>query len=126
MTCLTFIEQFQEIAGFNPLIEAVTIASACNLYWRREKLGEDLITIEPQNGWRGNRVSHSKVALEWLYFEDWKLGGAGRVKHVRNGGEVKVLTLAAEQTGLMQKPTRSTSFTGATVTDASDVSRNMI
>lgn len=96
MTCLTFIEQFQEIAGFNPLIEAVTIASACNLYWRREKLGEDLITIEPQNGWRGNRVNQSKVALELLYFEDWKLGGAGRVKHVRNGGEVKVLTLAAE------------------------------
>lgn len=41
-------------------------------------------------------MNHSKVALEWLYFEDWKLGGAGRVKHVRNGGEVKVLTPAAE------------------------------
>lgn len=96
MTCPKFIEEFQEIAGFNPLIEAVTIASACNLCWRREKLEENLIVIEPQNGWRGNRVNHSKVALGWLYFEDWKLGGAGRVKHVHNGVEVKVLTPAAD------------------------------
>ena len=36
----------------------------------------------------------SKVALEWLYFEDWTLGGVGRVRHVRNGGEQKVLTPA--------------------------------
>ena len=70
--------------------------SACNLFCRREKLEEDLIAIKPQNGWRGNRVNQSKVVLEWLYFEDWKLGGVSRVRHVRNGGEVKVLTLAKE------------------------------
>lgn len=94
--CLKFIEEFEEIAGFNLLIESVTIASACNLFCRREKLEEDLIAIKPQNGWRGNRVNQSKVVLEWLYFEDWKLGGVSRVRHVRNGGEVKVLTLAKE------------------------------
>ena len=92
--CLKFIEEFEEIAGFNLLIESVTIARACNLFCRREKLEEDLIAIKPQNGWRGNRVNQSKVVLEWLYFEDWKLGGVSRVRHVRNGGEVKVLTLA--------------------------------
>ena len=73
--CLKFIEEFEEIAGFSLLIESVTIASPCNLFCRREKLEEDLIAIKPQNGWRGNRVNQSKVALEWLYFEDWKLGG---------------------------------------------------
>lgn len=93
---LKFIEEFEEIAGFNLLIESVTIATACNLFCRREKLEEDLIAIKPQNGWRGNRVNQSKVVLEWLYFEDWKLGGVSRVRHVRNGGEVKVLTLAKE------------------------------
>jgi len=67
---LTFIQEFEEIAGFNPLVEAVTIASACNLFWRREKLEKDLIATEPQNGRRGNKVNQSKVALEWLYFED--------------------------------------------------------
>lgn len=93
---LKFIEEFKEIAGFNLLIESVTIASACNLFCRREKLEEDLIAIKPQNGWRFNRVNQSKVALEWLYFEDWKLGGVSQVRHVLNGGEVKVLTPAEE------------------------------
>ena len=77
----------------------MTIASACNLFWRREKLEEDLIALEPQNGWRGNRLDQSKVALQWLYFEDWKLGGVGRVRHVRNMGEVKVLTPEEEYFG---------------------------
>ena len=35
--CLKFVQEFQEIAGFDPLIESITIASACNLFWWREK-----------------------------------------------------------------------------------------
>lgn len=35
--CLKVIEEFEEIAGFNLLTESVTIASACNLFCRREK-----------------------------------------------------------------------------------------
>lgn len=34
------------------------------------------------------------MALEWLHFQDWKRGGQGKVRHVRNGGEVQVLTPA--------------------------------
>ena len=90
--CLKFVAEFEEIAGFNPLVEAVTIASACNLFWRREKLETDLIALEPQGGWRGNRINQSKIALEWLYYQDHLLGGMGRVRHVRNGGEVQVGT----------------------------------
>ncbi|CAH3034025.1 unnamed protein product [Porites lobata] len=88
--CLKFVAEFEEIAGFNPLVEAVTIASACNLFWRREKLETDLIALEPQGGWRRNRINQSKIALEWLYYQDHLLGGMGRVRHVRNGGEVQV------------------------------------
>ena len=84
--CLKFIEKFEEIAEFNPLVESVTISSTCNLYWRREILEEDLIVLEPQNGWQGNNINQSKVALDWLFFEDWKLGGVDRVGHVRKGG----------------------------------------
>ena len=73
--------------------KCVTIASACNLFWRRDLILEDTIANEPLNGWRGNQVNQSKVAFEWLCFEDWKLG-ANRLRHIRNGGEQKVLTQA--------------------------------
>lgn len=48
--CLKFIEEFQEEAGFNPMEKCATIASACNLFWRRELVPEDTIAIEPTNG----------------------------------------------------------------------------
>ena len=86
--CLKFVD----LAGFNPLVESITIASACNLFWRRENLEQDLIALEPQRGWRGNHFNQSAVALEWLYYEDFKLGGLGRVRHVRNGDEVQIPT----------------------------------
>ena len=89
--CLKFIQEFQEEAGFNPMEKCVTIASACNLFWRRELVPEDTIAIEPLNGWHRNQVNQSKVALEWLCYEDLKLGKK-RLHNVRNGGEQKVLT----------------------------------
>ncbi|CAH3184361.1 unnamed protein product [Porites lobata] len=92
--CLKFVKEFEEIAGFNPLIQSITIAAACNYFWRKEKLEEDLIALEPNGGWHGNHINQSQIALEWLYFQDHQRGGMGRVRHVRNGGEVQVLTPA--------------------------------
>lgn len=116
--CLKFVQEFQEIAGFNPLIESITIASACNLFRRSEKLEEDLIALEPQSEWRGNHINPSKVALEWLYFQDFKLRGMGRVRHVRNGGEILVHTPANCITwmALMKKQTLSLNFMAAILT----------
>lgn len=91
--CFNFIQEFKDEAGFNPMEKCATIASACNLFWRRDLIPDDTIAIEPLNGWRGNQVNQSKVALEWLCFEDWKLGG-NRLRHLRNGEEQKVLTPA--------------------------------
>lgn len=71
------------------------IAAACNLFWRQDLIPEDTIAIEPLNGWCGNQVNQSKVALEWLCYDDWKLSG-NRIRHVRNGGEQKVLTPVEE------------------------------
>ena len=45
--CLSFLQEIKQEASFDTLIDAVTIASACNLYWRREKLEEDVIALEP-------------------------------------------------------------------------------
>ena len=55
---------------------------------------ENLIALEPLGGWHGNHINQSTIALEWLYYQDHLLGGMGRVRHVRNGGEVQVLTPA--------------------------------
>ena len=55
---------------------------------------EDLIALEPAGGWHGNHINQSSIALEWLYWQDFQRGGMGRVRHVRNGGEVQVLTPA--------------------------------
>ncbi|XP_073233328.1 uncharacterized protein [Porites lutea] len=89
--CLKFIQEFKEEAGFNPIEKCATIASACNLFWRRDLIPEDTIVIEPLNGWCGANVNQSTAALEWLCFEDFKLGG-NKLRHVHNGGEQKVIT----------------------------------
>ena len=33
---LKFVREFEDIAGFNPLIQSITIASACNHFWHKE------------------------------------------------------------------------------------------
>ena len=91
--CYKFIQEFKEEARINPMEKCATIASACNLFWRQVLISEDTIAIEALKGWRGNQENQSKVALEWLCYEDWKLGG-NRLRHVRNGGEQKVFTPA--------------------------------
>ena len=88
--CLKFIQEFKEEAGFNSIEKCATIASAWNLFWRRDLIPEDTISIEPLNGWRGANVNQSTVALEWLCFEHFKLGG-NKLRHVTNGRKQKVI-----------------------------------
>lgn len=94
--CLAFVKEIQELAGVNPLTNCVTIASTASHVWRKMFLEPDLIALEARNGWRKNQVNQSREAIEWLEFQDSKVGGMGRIQHVRNSlnGEVKVLTLA--------------------------------
>lgn len=84
--CEAFIQKFQEEAG--RLEKCATIASACNLFWRRELVPQKMIAIEPMNGWLGANMNKSHIALEWLCYEDSKLGG-NRIRHVRNVREQK-------------------------------------
>ena len=92
--CEAFCAQFSDIAGFNPMGPCVTIALACNLYWRREYLAPDCIAVEPMQGWQGARVNQSKAAFQWLYFEESQIHKEGaspdRIRHARNGGEQQV------------------------------------
>jgi len=94
--CEAFCKEFEEHAGFNPFAKCVTIAAACNLYWRKHHLPHDTIAVRPLHGWRGAQVNHSLKALQWLYYEEQRLpkdeACADRIKHVRNGGEQTVVT----------------------------------
>ena len=94
--CQAFQREFKSEAGFNPMEKAYTIASACNLYWRKCNLLPKTIAVEPIRGWRGAQVNQSLKALQWLYFMEAQIPKQGascdRIKHVRNGGEQSIRT----------------------------------
>ena len=94
--CQAFQQEFKREAGFNPMETCFTIASACNLYWRKCHLQPKTIAVEPVRGWRGANTNQSVKALQWLYFQEHLLpkqgASADRIRHVRNGGEQTVRT----------------------------------
>ena len=94
--CIKFQQEFQSQAGFNPMAKCITIASACNLYWRKHHLTSDTIAVEPLRGWRGANTNQSLKALQWLFYQEHLLPkqgpSANRIQHVRNGGEQSVRT----------------------------------
>ena len=94
--CQAFQQEFQTQPGFNPLAKCMTIASACNLYWRKHHLPPNTIAVEPVRGWRGVNVNQSVKTLQWLYYQEQQSPNQGasadRIQHVRNGGEQYVRT----------------------------------
>ena len=94
--CQAFQREFASEAGFNPMTQCFTIASACNLYWRKHHLQPKSIAVEPIRGWRGAKTNQSLKALQWIYFQEHLLqkqgASADRIRHVRNGGEQTVNT----------------------------------
>ena len=96
--CEKFCEEFKSKAGFNPFETCSTIASACNLYWRKHHLHDDSpIAVQPPQGWHGARVNQSWVALQWLAYQQSLQPPHLVIKHVRNGGEQKVRTGQREE-----------------------------
>ena len=89
--CEAFVERFYQEAKFNPFEKCSTIASACNLYWRKKHLHNN-IAVEPPQGWRGARINQSRAALEWLTYEESQLPSNARIQHARNSGEKAVKT----------------------------------
>ena len=96
--CEAFQQEFERQAGFNPMAKCITIASACNLYWCKHHLTPNTIAVEPLGGWRGAQVNQSLKALQWLYYQEHLIpkeeASADRIRHVRNGGEQSVRTIA--------------------------------
>ena len=96
--CHAFCEKFCQEADFNPFEKCMTIASACNLYWRRSiEPGSPAskIAVRPLRGWHGAQMNQSIQALQWLAYQESLLpkegASADRIKHAKNGGEQKVI-----------------------------------
>ena len=97
--CEAFVKQFKQEADFNPFQKCSTIASTCNLYWRRSiEEGSDAakIAVRPLRGWHGAQVNQSHAALQWLAYRESLLpkegASADRIRQAKNGGEKKLRT----------------------------------
>ena len=79
-----FSSEMFSLTGVEPLTQCVTIASTAFRLWQQNFLENNLIALEPQAGWRGNRVNQSAVTLEWLAFESTKVEGTIQVRIEKN------------------------------------------
>ncbi|CAH3174094.1 unnamed protein product, partial [Porites lobata] len=70
--CQKFQSEFWELAGFNPFEHCITIASACNRFFRKHCLTPQTIASEPVRGWHGKGKLHSRATTEWLYWQEHK------------------------------------------------------
>lgn len=94
--CEAFVVDFKKEADFNPLEKCITIASACNRYWRKKHLKASTVAVQPPRGWMGAQTNQSYAARQWLTWMNDVVqrqgGGAGdRIRHRFNGGEVRAL-----------------------------------
>lgn len=74
-----FSEEMVELTGIDPVTECVTIASTAFKVWQKMFLEPNLIALAPRNGWRRNQQNQNVEALQWLEFENFKIGGGIQV-----------------------------------------------
>ena len=79
--CARFVAEFKKAALFDPMEKCLTIASACNRYWRKCQLQSNThVAVQPNNGWKGSQPPQSQVALLW------KRAALGRRRRRRDRG----------------------------------------
>ena len=93
--CSKFVKEFREAAQFDPLEKCLTIASACNRYWRKVRLIPKSVAVQPFNGWKGAQPRQSVIARQWLDYKNHRLRGddasaADVIRHAFNGGEMRI------------------------------------
>ena len=95
--CEAFQQEFERQAGFNPMAKYITIASACNLYWRKHHLTPNTIAVEPLGGWRGAKVNHPSRPCNGSTTRNTKFPSRGPVQTESatsvTGGEQSVRTI---------------------------------
>jgi len=96
--CKKFRQEFKQHANFDPFEKCVTIASACNRYWRKKLVPQNTIASRPPRGWFGPRTNQSVKALKWLAWQEHLLrqqpstsqAPGDRIRSVVNEGEMRV------------------------------------
>ena len=93
--CIKFVKEFRGPAQFDPMEKCLTIASACNRYWRKCHLVPKTVAVQPFNGWKGAQPRQSLQARQWLSFKNHMLRGddaeaPDAIRHAFNGGEVRI------------------------------------
>ncbi|KAK3911148.1 putative DNA polymerase [Frankliniella fusca] len=86
--CTAFRKIYQEVAGYDPMFNCITLSSACMSAFRRNFLQKDTIGIVPPGGYHG-RGKQSHIALQWLDFEAHKIGQV--IKTIYTDREVSVM-----------------------------------
>ena len=99
--CQKFQQEFESHADFNPMDKCITIASACNRFWRKKLLPRETIAVEPPRGWHGATTNTSLAARQWLAYRNHQrrveanmldLVVEDPIKTSTNGGEVRIQT----------------------------------
>ena len=93
--CVKFVKEFRGPAQFDPMEKCLTIASACNRYWRKVHLSPKTVAVPPFNGWKGAQPRQSMQATQWLSYKNFLLRGDDTeatdvIRHAFNGGEVRI------------------------------------
>ena len=86
-TCLKFRQLFLNQSNVEPFLEATTIASVCNLVYRRNFLQPNTIGLIPKNGYRCVDNQYTP-AIKWLIWEQKKR--KIDIKHAAKGREAVI------------------------------------
>ena len=91
--CIQFQKSFKQVAGFNAMLNCITIAQACGMAYRRNWMPKNTIAVQPLHGRRPTH-NHSRAALEWLCWQEHKLlptsavaAAPPHIAHAGNQGE---------------------------------------
>lgn len=85
--CIKFRTIFLDQCNVDPFLEAITIASACGIAFRRNFLKPESIGLIPKNGYRLKDV-HSKISLQWMCLEEEQRNVT--IEHAGRGPEIKI------------------------------------
>ena len=85
--CLKFRKIFKDITGMDCFASALTIASACQQFFRYKFLPRNRVAIISDDGCNGE--TQSVIALQWMKYIAITEGI--HIRHARNGGEVDIM-----------------------------------
>ena len=123
--CIQFRKLFMHITstgpgdcGVDPFKTCITIASVCNLVFRRNFLAKDTITVLPPNDYNVSE-NQSKKALTWLRWISRLEGVIFNTPKMGGGGEC--ISESTRWTGLVRRGIQFSNSMGASGTDVQSV-----